>query len=76
MDKRLTFASSRAALIRATASGSVQCGGVRIAYIKLVPLTPTEVDVLQAEQWGGTHRRLFAHNDSHGPALPLSSYLR
>ena len=26
--------------------GSVQCGGVRIAYVKLVPLTPAEVDAL------------------------------
>ena len=47
--------------------GSVQCGGVRIAYIKLVPLTPTEVDALHTEQQEGGHRCLFAHNDSHGP---------
>ena len=42
-------------------------GGVRIAYIKLVPLTSTEVEALHAEQQGAVHRRLFAHNDSHGP---------
>ena len=32
-----------------------------------MPLTPTEVDTLHAEQGGGAHQRLFAHNDSHGP---------
>ena len=49
------------------AFGSVQCAALRVAYIKLVPLTPSEVDAVRAGRAGGEGRRLFAHNDSHGP---------
>ena len=46
---------------------SIQAGAVRIAYLKLVPLTAGEVRGLQKERSGGDDRRLWAHNDSHGP---------
>lgn len=37
-----------------------------IGYIKLVPLSPPEVEALTAERRRGANRRLFAHNDSYG----------
>ena len=40
---------------------------VRIAYVKLVPLTDAEVDEAQAERRRSDTRRLFAHQDAHGP---------
>lgn len=46
---------------------SVQTGAVRIAYLKLVPLTDGEIQGLHGERTLGSDRRLWAHNDSHGP---------
>lgn len=46
---------------------SVQCAAIRIAYIKLVALTPAEVTALGEERDRGKTRSLFAHNDAHGP---------
>ncbi|MCY3912622.1 MAG: family 10 glycosylhydrolase [Chloroflexi bacterium] len=40
---------------------------VRIAYVKLVPLTDAEVAEAQAERRRTDTRRLFAHQDAHGP---------
>ena len=40
---------------------------VRIAYVKLVPLTDAEVAEAQAEHERSDTRRLFAHQDAHGP---------
>jgi hypothetical protein len=37
-----------------------------VAYVKLMPLTPAEVEKLHAEQRDRSTRRLFAHNDSFG----------
>ena len=40
---------------------------VRIAYVKLVPLTDAETAEALAERQRGDTRRLFAHQDAHGP---------
>ena len=40
---------------------------VRIAYIKLVPLTDAETAEALAERQRGETRQLFAHQDAHGP---------
>ena len=45
---------------------SFQCSPVRIAYIKLVPLTAAEVAVVSQDRVRRDTRRLFAHNDAHG----------
>lgn len=37
-----------------------------IAYIRLDPLSDTEVRTLQADRARKEHKRLFAHNDAHG----------
>ena len=47
--------------------GSFSGPAVRVAYVKLVPLTDDEVVVWQADQARKDTGRLFAHNDSHGP---------
>ncbi len=47
--------------------GSFSCPAARVAYIKLVPLTDDELGVWQADQARTDTRRLFAHNDAHGP---------
>ena len=39
----------------------------RIAYVKLVPLTPAEVRTVSADRAREDTRRLFAHQDAHGP---------
>ena len=39
----------------------------RIAYVKLVPLTPAEVRAVAADRTQDDTRRLFAHQDAHGP---------
>ena len=44
--------------------GVVECGPVRIAYIKLVPLTDYEVEELQRDRADRSKRRLYAHNDA------------
>ncbi|MCY4112265.1 MAG: family 10 glycosylhydrolase, partial [Chloroflexi bacterium] len=46
---------------------SVQSGSARIAYLKLVPLAEDEVQQLVGERTSGRDRRLWAHNDAHGP---------
>ena len=43
-----------------------QCSPVRIAYVKLVPLTAAEVAVVSQDRARSDTRRLFAHNDAHG----------
>ena len=45
--------------------GSLSCSDARIAYIKLVPLTPEEVDAIRSDRRRDDTRRLFAHNDAH-----------
>ena len=40
---------------------------VRIAYVKLVPLTDAETAEALAERQRSDTRRLFAHQDAHGP---------
>ena len=40
---------------------------VRIAYVKLVPLTDAETAEALAERQRGDTRQLFAHQDAHGP---------
>ncbi|MSO21679.1 MAG: hypothetical protein EXQ58_00185 [Acidobacteria bacterium] len=47
----------------ATASGKI-CSSAWLAYIKLVPLSDREVEVLQHDRKQKTNRRLFAHNDA------------
>ena len=44
--------------------GVVECGPVRIAYIKLVPLTDSEVEELERDRADGDNKRLYAHNDA------------
>ncbi|MDE2901480.1 MAG: family 10 glycosylhydrolase [Chloroflexota bacterium] len=39
----------------------------RIAYVKLVPLTAVEVRAVAADRAHAETRRLFAHQDAHGP---------
>ena len=46
---------------------SFACGAVHVAYIKLVPLTQDEAAVVEADRNRADTKRLFAHNDSHGP---------
>ena len=46
--------------------GSSRTAYARIAYIKLVPLSATEVEALQADRSSASDRRLFAHTDAHG----------
>ena len=47
--------------------GSFSSPAARVAYVKLVPLTDPEVAIWQADQNRTETRRLFAHNDAHGP---------
>ncbi len=47
--------------------GALRCRPARVAYIKLVPLNQAESQELLSERAGGRQRRLFAHEDSHGP---------
>ncbi|MDE2992954.1 MAG: hypothetical protein OXU67_03640, partial [Chloroflexota bacterium] len=48
------------------APSSFNCSPVRIAYVKLVPLTAAEVAVVSQDRARSDTRRLFAHNDAHG----------
>ena len=47
--------------------GSRHCETSRIAYIKLIPLSDAEVGKLRADRERNDTRRLYAHNDAHGP---------
>ena len=47
--------------------GAVQCEAAKLAYLKLVPLSDSEVEALQAERQRGETRRLFAQNDAFFP---------
>ena len=44
--------------------GVVECGPVRIAYVKLVPLTAAEAEEHERDVSDGENKRLYAHNDS------------
>ena len=46
---------------------AVRCEKARVSHIKLVPLTDSEVQAVQADRQRTDTRRLFAHNDAHGP---------
>ena len=46
--------------------GAFKCGPVRVAYIKLVPLSEAEVDTLQADRADPDRRRLYCFNDMDG----------
>ena len=46
--------------------GSYACQESRIAYIKLVPVTDSEVAEVKADRAQSETKRLFVHNDSHG----------
>ena len=48
-------------------AGSFECSPARVAYLKLVPLTNAETQAFQSDQGDSDTRRLFAHNDAHGP---------
>ena len=48
-------------------AASFACGAVHLAYIKLVPLTQDESALVEADRSRADTKRLFAHNDSHGP---------
>ena len=39
----------------------------KIAYIKLVPMSASEVASMKADRGRRGNRRLYAHNDAHGP---------
>lgn len=47
--------------------GAIQCANARIAYIKLIPLTDSEIDEYQSDKQSPDAKRLFAHNDAGGP---------
>ncbi len=47
--------------------GSFACEPVRLAYLKLVPLTEVEAAAVQVDRARTDTRRLFAHQDAHGP---------
>jgi hypothetical protein len=49
------------------APGAVQGSDATVAYIKLVPLSDDEVQSVHADRANIQTRRLFAHNDAHGP---------
>ena len=48
-------------------AGSFECAPARVAYLKLVPLTDAETHAFQSDAQRSDTRRLFAHNDAHGP---------
>ena len=48
-------------------AGSFECAPARVAYFKLIPLTDAETYAFQSDQQGSDTKRLFAHNDAHGP---------
>ncbi len=47
-------------------AGSFVCTPANIAYVKLIPLSPVEVDAHLADEARTDRRRVFAHNDAHG----------
>ena len=47
-------------------AGSFTCTPANIAYIKIVPLSPAEVEAHLADEARTDRRRVFAHNDAHG----------
>jgi len=46
--------------------GAIRCGPIRIAYIKLVPLSDREVERLEADRDDVDNRRVYAFNDIGG----------
>ena len=44
--------------------GVVECGPVRIAYVKLAPLTEAEAEEHKRDTGDGKNKRLYAHNDA------------
>ena len=44
-----------------------RCAMAKIAYIKLVPMSASEVASMKADRGRRGNRRLYAHNDAHGP---------
>lgn len=44
-----------------------RCARAKIAYVKLVPMSDSEVAGMNADRQRRENRRLFAHNDAHGP---------
>ena len=48
-------------------AGADQSAPTRIAYIKLVALTADAVEALQMDRKRRDTKRLFGHNDAHGP---------
>lgn len=46
--------------------GSQICGDVRVAYIKLVPLSESEINTYKADIARDENGRLYGHNDAHG----------
>ncbi len=49
------------------AAGSFDCGPVRLAYVKLVPISDAERAAVQSDRRRTDTRRLFAHQDANGP---------
>ena len=47
--------------------GTHACTPANIAYVKLVPLPDEAVEALRADRARRDTRRLFGHNDAHGP---------
>ena len=66
-DQSVVFSQLRRRIDPGDGLGSVQAGSARIAYLKLVPLADDEVRQLRGERASGRDRRLWAHNDAHGP---------
>ncbi len=66
-DQNLEIGQVGARVAPADNAGSFDCAPARVAYLKLVPLTDAEAHAFQSDQQGSDTRRLFAHNDAHGP---------
>ena len=55
-------------------AGSFDCVAANIAYLKLVPLTPAEVEAHEADLAQVETKRLFVHNDAHGYIWTLGAH--
>ncbi len=65
--QRISFAQQYWRVSGGDGPGSLRTHGARVAYVKLTPLSDDEAAFLKADGAGSGTRRLFAHNDAHGP---------
>ncbi len=65
-DQDLVFGQIAYELSSGGGIGSVESPSAQVAYVKLVPLTDTEVQSYLSDRSTKRNKRLFAHNDAHG----------